>query len=78
MHPHLYELDQVHVGIQQNHRDALHAEQLRLARRDRVNGAVAVTIRLRTSISSMLIAAGERLRHVPGATPELVPEGDTL
>lgn len=74
MHPHLYELDQVNVDIQQNHRDARNAEQLRIARQHQATSLVAVALRLRVSIGSMLIAAGERLRHAPGAQPALVSD----
>lgn len=74
MHPYLYELDQIHVTIQQNHREARNAEHLRITRQHQATSLVAVAMRLRASIGSMLITAGESLRHEPGAQPVLVSD----
>lgn len=74
MHPHLYELDQVNVTIQQNHRDAMNAEHLRIARQHQAASLVAVAMRLRSSIGGMLITAGESLRHETRAKPVLVSD----
>jgi hypothetical protein len=71
MHPFLYELDQVHVDIQQHHRDAWNAAQVRIARQHQATRVMAAAVRLRAALGSLLIAAGERLRQVPGAPPAL-------
>jgi hypothetical protein len=74
MHPFLYELDQVHVDIQQNHRAARNAAQVRIARQHQATGVMAAAGRLRAALGSLLITAGERLGQVPGAPPALLAD----
>jgi len=61
MHPHLYELDQVNAGIQQDHRDALQDEQLRGARGTQPDRLALLTMQLRATVTSL----GMCLRHRP-------------
>lgn len=70
MHPHLYQLDQVNDGIQQNHRDALRAEHARMILGDQSHGLAAVALSLRSSIHTMVTAVGARVRHQPAISPE--------
>jgi len=72
MHPHLYELDSVNFSIRQNHRAALQDEYRRILRGERPGRITAIATILRASVAGALIAAGERLRHEPGASPESV------
>jgi hypothetical protein len=74
MHPHLYELDQVNVGIQQNHRDAIKAEQLRMVRGDQPHGLATIALNLQSSIRTMVTSVSARVRHQPALSPEPAAE----
>lgn len=53
------------------HRDALRAEQLRIAKASRRGLITMVAIGIRTSIASLLITAGQHISQEPVARPDL-------
>lgn len=58
--------------IDEYHRDALRSEQLRIAWTNRRSRIAAAAGSVRTSIASLLIAAGEHISQEPVARPDLV------
>lgn len=72
MHPHLYELDQVNVSIQHNHRDSKRAEQIRTIQGTQPDGITPLTMRLRAAITATMTTIGIHLRHQPTVSQESV------
>lgn len=72
MHPLSYELEQqVHAVNGHRLREAMLAEQLRLASGERPGRVRAAIDNVRGSIGGMLIAAGENIRKEPVRRPEV-------
>ena len=72
MHASLYEIEhQVHAVNGKRLRDAMLAEQLRLANGERSGRLSAAIAGVRGSLGSLLIAAGESLRQEPARPPEV-------
>lgn len=69
MHPHLYELDQANVVIDQYHRDAIQAEQVHVSRGTQSRRIATLTMRI---LAAMGATAGTRLRHEPAVSPKSV------
>lgn len=58
----------VQVLIKQRHTDAIKAEQVRMAQHGQPRRIPSLSNRIRVSIGTVLISAGERIRHTPVET----------
>jgi hypothetical protein len=63
--------EQVQRINDQRQQDAMHDEQLRLAKGDRPSRVAAAARGVRASIGGLFIAAGERIRPEPRQRPEM-------
>jgi hypothetical protein len=63
--------EQVQRINDQRQQDAMHDEQVRLARGDRPSRLTAIARSVRASLGGVFIAAGERIRPEPLPRPEL-------
>lgn len=73
MNLHPFEIESINASISQNHRDALRVYQARIAANGRPRPMTTAMLNLRASIGSMLISAGEILRHEPDPCPGMAP-----
>lgn len=62
---------QVQVIIDQHHRDAIQAEQIRVARTQHPSRIAMAATSIRASIGSLLIAIGETISGEPVSCPNL-------
>ena len=72
LNPYQVHLEHAQAVIHQYHRDAVHAEQLRLVRTRRSGHLAAGTVSLWASVRSLVRGAGQQASQKPIAHPELV------